>query len=283
MSDLFPPKRPDGLLCVSYGGGINSVAVLVLLRERGLVPRAIVMANPGSERRGTMRYLAEVTNPTLAAWGFPQVEVIDRITEGQHIKRAWRLETLEDECLRTKSLPSVAYGWKKCSAKYKGDTQRWWAARQPWMQAEWVAGRKVVKVIGYDADEQRRVRSVFALPREASRFVPWYPLVEAGWNRDDCEEKIAAAGLPLPTKSACTFCPNNTLAEWEELRREEPEAFERAVAMSRNAEASIESPEVVGLMRCNPHGKRQLHVWADDGYGGELGGKEDDMPCECAL
>lgn len=82
-------------------------------------------------------------------------------------------------------------------------------------------------------------------------------------------------------KSACTFCPNNTLEEWEELRREEPGAFERAVAMSRAAK--IDSPDAIGLMRCNKHGKRQLHVWADGGYSDVRGGEEDEQPCECAL
>lgn len=272
------------LTVVSYGGGVNSVAVLVRLAQLGQVPAAIVMADPGSERRGTIEYRDHVLPDWLARHGFPQVTVIDRITEGQHVARAWRLERLEDECLRLASLPSVAYGWKKCSAKYKGDTQRWWAARQPWAQAEWAAGRKLAKVIGYDVDELRRVRSAMQNEWEAERFVPRYPLVEVRWDRDRCIEEIEAAGLPVPPKSACTFCPNNTLQEWVELRRDEPEAFARAVEMSRRAEATLTSPDVVGLMRCNPHGKRQLHVWADGGYDGErLGDREDAMPCECAL
>lgn len=269
-------------IVVSYGGGVNSVAVLVRLVQLGQVPRAIVMADPGSERQGTVAFRDGPLVPWLTAQGFPPVTVVDRVTEGQHVARAWRLERLEDECLRLESLPSVAYGWKKCSAKYKGDTQRWWAARQPWMRAEWAAGRKITKVIGYDADEQRRVLKAFQNPWENERFAPRYPLVEAGWDRDECERQIVQAGLPLPPKSACTFCPNNSLQEWEQLRREEPEAFARAVAMSRKAEATLSSPDVVGLMRCNPHGKRQLHVWADGGYSGQLGEREDELPCECA-
>jgi hypothetical protein len=61
-------------------------------------------------------------------------------------------------------------------------------------------------------------------------------------------------------------------------------AFASAVHLSRAAAETVESPEVVGLMRCNPHGKRQLHVWAEGGYGGERLGpdREEDMPCECA-
>jgi len=273
---------PEGLKVVSYGGGVNSVAVLLRLHELGVTPTAIVMADPGSEHAATHSYRDAVLPTWLDSVGFPRIEVINRIDEGQHNARAWRLETLHDECVRTRSLPSIAYGWKKCSAKYKGDTQRWWSARQDFAQAEWAAGRKLVKVIGYDAGEEQRERVAFANPWEQTRFTPWYPLIEAGIDRDACEEMIVKAGLPLPPKSACTFCPNNKLEEWEALRRSDPAAFAEAVAMSRNAE--VNNPEVVGLMRCNPHGKRQLHVWADGGYDGDkLGGSEDSMPCECAL
>lgn len=272
-------------MIVSFGGGVNSVALLVHLQLLGLVPEAIVMADPGSERAGTVSFRDEILPAWLDSVGFPRVQVIDRITEGEHVRRAWRLETLEDECLRVKALPSVAYGWKKCSAKYKGDTQRWWAQRQAWAQAEWRASRKISKVIGYDWGEQRRVKKAFQNEWENARFEPVYPLVEAKIDRDGCEQLITSAGLPLPPKSACTFCPNNTIEEWVDLRRDEPERFERAVAMSRNAESTLTSPDVVGLMRCNPHGRRQLHVWADGGYGTEplRGGREEEMPCECAL
>jgi hypothetical protein len=34
-----------------------------------------------------------------------------------------------------------------------------------------------------------------------------YPLREWGWDRDECKRQIDAAGLPVPVKSACFFCP----------------------------------------------------------------------------
>ncbi len=303
----FQPP-PLGEVVVSYGGGVNSVALLILLHRLRIVPRAIVMADPGAERRATIRFRDEVLPPWLDRVGFPRVVVITRAAEGAYRERAWRLETLLEECLRTKSLPSVAYGWKKCSQKYKGEPQRWWIARQAWAVAEWEAGRRLVKAIGYDVDEGRRVRRAFATPWEEARFVAWYGLHDAGLTREDCEDLIRDEGLELPPKSACVWCPNNTLAEWGFARREEPEAFADAVRMSRNAAAQIEQPDVVGLMRCNPHGKRQLHVWAEGGYADGAAGtlpaaiealqangldvidveriaaeERDAMPCECAL
>lgn len=285
MRELFSPELlpPPGLVVVSYGGGVNSVAMLILLARHGITPHAITMADPGSERADTIRFRDVVMPTWLDAHGFPPITVIDRISEGQHVARAWRLETLRDECMRINALPSVAYGWKKCSAKYKGDPHRWWLNRQPWAHAEWDAGRRIVKAIGYDTGEPTRALSAMRNTWEAPRLVPWYPLRDAGLDREECEELIADEGLPPPPKSACTFCPNNTLAEWEALRRDEPERFAEAVEMSRNAQ--VEAPDVVGLMRCSPHGKRQLHVWADGGYGAldpMSCGREDAMPCECA-
>lgn len=284
---------PEGLLVVSYGGGVNTIAVLALLAKRGLRPHAIVMADPGSEREATIAYREEIARPWLARIGFPDVTVISRIEEGKHRPRAWRLETLRDEVFRRKTLPSIAYGPKKCSAKYKGETQRWWCQRQPWAQSEWAAGRKLVRVVGYDAGEARRVRGVDSpLVWEPKCFAAWYPLVEAGLDREACIRLIGLSGLPIPPKSACTFCPANELDEWEELRRDYPEAFADAVAMSRNAEG-ITDPDRVGMMLCNKKGKRQLHVWADGGYDNDgplFAGisREDEedarerMPCECA-
>ena len=283
---LAPNRAAGRRVMVSYGGGVNSVAVLVRLAALGCIPDCIVMANPGSEHAATIRYRDKILPAWLDRMGFPRVVEITRAAEGLARPRAWRLETLEAECRRTSTLPSIAYGWKKCSQKYKAQPQRWWAACNAKFLDEWKAGRRIVKVIGYDAGESNRVRGAFQDKWENKRFVPWYPLVECKWDREECERQIRAAGLEVPTKSACTFCPNNTLEEWEQLRQEEPEAFERAVAMSRAAERGLESPDVVGLMRCNKQGRRQLHVWAEGGYDHcPLGGytDEESMPCECAL
>lgn len=219
-------------ILVGFGGGVNSVAGLVWLYRNGYVPTAILMTDPGSEWPHTIEYRDKILPEWLERVGFPQVTVTDRITEGAFNPRAWRLETLRDECTRIKSLPSIAYGFKKCSAKYKGDTSRWWIAHQDWALEEWAAGRKIAKLIGYDAGEPYRVKDAFQNPWENERLVPWYPLYEDGYDREDCEKLIRGAGLPLPGKSACTFCPSNTLEEWRLLRKTEPEKFSEACALS---------------------------------------------------
>lgn len=56
--------------------------------------------------------------------------------------------------------------------------------------------RRIIKAIGYDAGEDYRVRKAFQDPWEDARLIPWYPLVEAGIDRDGCEELIESEGLP---------------------------------------------------------------------------------------
>src|SRR5581483_949280 len=143
--DLFSVRQlvaPVGELVVSYGGGVNTIALLLALHDHGITPRAITMADPGHEWPATHAYRNEIVRPWLASVGFPNVTLVNRIEEGKHRARAWRLETLGSECMRMHSLPSVAYGWKKCSQKYKAEPQRWWTERQEWAQTAWAVGCK---------------------------------------------------------------------------------------------------------------------------------------------
>lgn len=67
---LFIDGRARQPLVVSYGVGVDSTALLVGLRQRGVVPDAILFADTGSEKPETYRYL-----PLIDAWldriGFP--------------------------------------------------------------------------------------------------------------------------------------------------------------------------------------------------------------------
>lgn len=283
---MFPTAHSGSKLIVSYGGGINTIALLLELKRLGQRPDAIIMANPGSEWPETVDYRERIANPWLESIGWPTVTVVTLNEESKYRPRAKEASntTLYQECIQHRNIPSIAYGYKKCSDKYKGRATRWYLERQAWVQEVWDRGEKITRATGYDADEEYRVNKASMPPQEALRFVPYYPLVNAGIDREECERIIIESGLPIPHKSACTFCPSNTLAEWGELRRVHPELHEEAVAMSRNAE--IDSPDIVGLMRCNRPGYRQLHLYvypSDHGGGCDTEEDRDALPCECAL
>ena len=64
--------------------------------------------------------------------------------------------TLEDECLKSGTLPSIAYGFKRCSLKHKIGPQEKFCNNYPPCREVWASGKKVVKFIGYDAGEHYR-------------------------------------------------------------------------------------------------------------------------------
>lgn len=75
------------------------------------------------------------------------------------------------------------------------------------------------------------------LPPFHLRYALRYPLREWGLDRNACGRVIVNAGLPLPPKSACFFCPAMKEAEIHELRTADPVSFALALEMERRYRA----------------------------------------------
>lgn len=58
-----------------------------------------------------------------------------------------------------------------------------------------------------------------------------YPLITLQLNRNDCVRIIQEAGLPVPPKSSCWFCPFHKLSVWRHMKNDEPALFDQAVAL----------------------------------------------------
>ena len=98
---------------VADGLGVNSTALLIQLSRAGVRPDLILFADTGSEKPDTYAYL-QVRRRWLLRAGFPDLAVVRR--RGVRVPD----QSLEDQCLRTGTLPSLAYGGKSCSLKWKG-------------------------------------------------------------------------------------------------------------------------------------------------------------------
>jgi hypothetical protein len=251
---------------VAYGLGVNSTALLVEFARRSIRPDLILFADTGGEKPETYAYLP-VIQRYLQRVGFPPV-----VTVRYRPKRA-AYDTLEGQCLHTGTLPSLAYGGKSCSIKYKRTPQdRYILSRYP--PAEFTAGgRRVVRAIGFDASEQRRtyahvVKAVGLDAGEGHRltwkpgqtdrrpsreawldehyFAYWYPLMDWRFDRQRCQQVIAETGLPVPIKSACFYCPASRKQEIVWLREHHPELLRRALAIERNARDKLTSVKGLG-------------------------------------
>lgn len=224
-------------LVVSYGGGINSTAMLVGLHERGIKPDAILFADTGGERPETYNYVSEVSD-WLVSVGFPAVQTV------RHVYASGKYSTLEEECLGSETLPSIAYGFKKCSLKWKVAPQEAWAKKwNPAIEC-WAGGEKVFKAIGYHAGEEHR-----SVKSNDEQYEYKYFLREWGWYQQDCVDAVSRVGLNKAHKSACFFCPSTKTKEILELQKQHPDLLERALTIERKARASGQLLSVRGLGR----------------------------------
>jgi 3'-phosphoadenosine 5'-phosphosulfate sulfotransferase (PAPS reductase)/FAD synthetase len=215
---------------VAYGVGVDSTAMLIGMQQRGERPDLILFADTGDEKPSTYAYL-----PTINAWldrvGFPSVTVVKNARPRSGDK------SLSEACMRTQVLPALAYGQHQCSIVWKQVPQQKYVKRWAPAQAAWKAGLNVVTCIGYDAGPRDSCRKYKAEGKAAPGYANRFPLIEWGWDREECARQIAAAGLPVPDKSACFHCPASKKPEIEALRRDYPELFARAVEMERLAHA----------------------------------------------
>lgn len=255
---------------VSFGGGSNSSAMLIGMYERGIAVDLILFADPGAEMPHTYEHI-NTMNKWLTDHGMPGITVVETVDElGNRL-------TLEADCLSHKTLPSIAYGFKTCSQKHKLRPQNKFCNNyQPCVDI-WAKDEKVFKYIGYDAGEEHRKDNAYKYDIQDTKFINVYALIEWGWDRKDCIDKIKEHGLPLPGKSSCFFCPSMKKHEIKQLRRQHPDLFDRALAIEQNAKDNLIT--VKGLGRS----------WAWEDY---INGVEsqitmcayyedNDMPCGC--
>jgi hypothetical protein len=218
----------SGLRTFSYGGGVQSTAALVLAAQGrlGEPPPVFLFCNVGddSEYPPTLRYYAEHAQPYAHAHGIRLHELWRVVNRGPHQGR----ETLYGRLTRpgSRSLPipvrmpdTGAPGTRSCTADFKiAVVARW--LREHGATPE----RPAVTGLGISVDEVHRARSDSGIAWQRL----WYPLLELRLRRSDCAEVIRRAGLPVPPKSACWFCPFHRPEEWRRMKRAEPELFARA-------------------------------------------------------
>lgn len=185
--------------------------MLVEMHRREIKPDLILFADTGGERPETYSTVLKVSD-WLEERGIPRIITVKE-----------PCGPLESDCLRRGRLPSIAFGFKSCSDRWK---------RRPcdrYLKA-WIHKDEVLtKAVGFDAGEERRMKK-----SDDPRWENWYPLIEWGIWREDCVEICKSEGLPV-SKSSCFFCPSMKKPEILELKREHPDLLERALIMERQA------------------------------------------------
>jgi len=210
---------------ISYGGGVQSTALCVLATQGkiGHVDAAL-FSNVGddSEYPATITYVREVMIPWCAERGLA-------VHELHRVKRNGDIETLWGRLMKpgSRSLPipvrmpdTGAPGTRSCTIDFKI------RVIAKWLKAHGATKDTPATVcIGFSTDEAHRANNRSASPYE----IPAFPLLDLRLSRTDCKNIISRAGLPVPPKSACYFCPFHRPAMWAKMRRDEPELFQKSV------------------------------------------------------
>ncbi len=120
---------------LSFGGGLQTTALAILLAERKLQVDAVVFSDTGAEKPETWYYIENYIKPLFASIG------LEFITVKHH------RETLYENCWRLNIVPSIKWRW--CTDKWKV---------RPILKYT----KKAVQAIGFSLDERHRAEKQFA-------------------------------------------------------------------------------------------------------------------------
>lgn len=212
------------MICWSYGGGIQSVAIGCLIRNGTLpVPDLAYIADTGRERKTTWQYLRDHMQSHLDVVGVT-IQVI-----GHDMAR----RDLCDQSGLTLVPAYTAEGRKAsfCSGEWKRDVAERWLRLQGVKECE--------QWLGFSIDEVRRAKKDH---RNWCKLA--FPLIDLFINRAMCRTIIAESGLPIPKKSRCYCCPHQSDEEWQEVRDDHEEW---ALACEVEKQINASDPEQSGL------------------------------------
>ncbi len=248
---------------LSYGGGVNSTALAVMLCDGtlpGFSPWEAIFADTGDEKDKTYVFIEKQFKPYLARHG----KTLHVCRDGESVLERWeRIGMVGSRVMRS------------CTDHAKLRPMRAYILEN--------GDRSDIQVIGIDAGESHRVRKG---DDSDMPFERRYPLVDLGIDRKGCVEIIRRAGLCVPVKSGCWHCPFARKREVIDLANNHPDRFLRIIELEE-ASADIR-PVEEGKVRAQ-WGERPAREWAmlaraEREQGRlpiDLGSDPDDAACGC--
>ena len=195
---------------ISFGGGVQTTALL--LRNPGAYSH-VIFADVGAEGESTYAHIDKYVKPFCEEKGIKFVTV-------RHPER-----TLEEDMEARQVLPMITNRW--CTTQFKIAPIKRYIRNVLGATAK----RPVIMDMGFSADEATRIGNEM----NVQYIYKNYPLVFADINRAGCERIIKEYGWPATPKSACDFCMFRGTRHFKRLAREQPERYERLIALEENA------------------------------------------------
>jgi len=236
---------------LSFGGGVNSVAMMLMLLDQKVEFEAIFVDH-GTDWPETYEYfnmfqvwLEDNCHKQIVVLK-PDVQEFDNLYE-YYWEKKW--------------VPSFMR--RICTDKFK--------IRPIHKHVE----KPCFMLLGIDAGEQKRAKISINKGIENR-----YPLIENEIDRDGCKKIIIDHDLPVPMKSGCYICPFQRVGQWKELRKIHPDLFCKAQQLENR---NIKYRESLGkkALKLSGSGKRlktlieedQMHLFEQDNY----------PPCLCNI
>ena len=225
------PKPKRHVVVLSLGAGIQSTA-LALMLERDLLPGfpkpewaifSDTFAEPEHVYR-TLDWLAPLISFPIVTTSFGDLSANtwkalrgEPVPERGHTQGGYIDLPIFSETGMARRQCTTAYKIQPIRLKIKELA----GARPPALTC--------LQYIGISTNERKRAK-----PSRERWIQNSYPLVEAGWSRQDCLDFLDREYPGHPVKrSACYFCPFHSAREWVELAELYPELYQDAVAMER--------------------------------------------------
>ena len=200
----FSGEYNQGKNYLSFGGGVNSVALMLWLLDHNIKFEA-VFADHGGDYPETYEYV-----DMLLSKGY-EITVL-KTTKKAHGKDL----NLYDFCHEYKMCPGIRFRW--CTSMFKVE---------PLIKHQ---EKPCFVFLGIGYEERHRAK------RKAEYhegIIKDYPLIDHNINRQGCVEIIKAHGLPVPPKSGCFFCPFQKASEIRELYHRCDDLFDKALELEK--------------------------------------------------
>jgi len=220
---------------LNLGAGVQSTA-LALMAEVGEIPKydyaifADVQAEPKSVYNHLNWLVKQLSYPVLIRTRGSLIDNIKAGINGDHHRYiSIPVFTGEEGCLG-------GLMRRQCTSEYKIAVVEK-AIRQDILGlpkwGRFPKGVDIVQSFGLSYDEEPRVFKV----KRSHSHKPWaveFPLYDLEMTRSDCVKWLDDYGVPHTVpRSACTFCPYHSDAEWQRMKSEDQESWNQAVEVDR--------------------------------------------------
>ena len=185
---------------ISFSAGVNSTALLVLLTQKSKEDFETIFVNHGGYWPETYEYVSY-----LRKEGYEITEIIPNDV-GCH--------TVLEYCYKRHITPGV--NRRFCTDHFLLRPIRRYIEKP------------CIMYVGISADEKHRAHA-----SDRKYMVNEYPLIDAGITREGCKELIRDAGLRVPMRSSCYFCPFMKKEAARRLYKVHPDLFEKVVKLEK--------------------------------------------------